>query len=105
MELIGIESEYLSMLQENLNISVNGRDFRDIQGMKIAAGEQMFIKTYRVSPENPKESIRNLKIRPKLRYMNENGEEASARIYVGEYRRQHYEFLEVIQYFQRKWKI
>ena len=102
IELIGIESEYLAMLQEGLNITVNRQDFQEIEGMEIREGKELFIKTDWEDSENDEDKILQMKLRPKIHFINKNGEEAYSRIPMIQSRLANYSFFEILQYLQQR---
>ncbi len=102
IELVGIESEFLTLIQENLEMRVNGKNFQEIQGMIIEAGEKISIESNIKSSEIVGEKFRYLQLRPKIRFIKENGEEETAPTIAGWYHRQEYDFYEIFQYLQLK---
>ena len=102
VELIGIESEFLPLIQENLELKVNNRDIGEIEGMKIGARKIISVVSNIRSPEVQDKNLRTLKLRPKLRFLRENGEEETTALTVGGHRGQEYDFLEILQYLHQR---
>lgn len=102
IELVGIESEYLEMLPEGLNITVNRQNSQDIEGMEIQEGKELLIKTDWEKTENYDDKILQLKLRPKIHFVSENGEEEYSRVPMIQTRSSNYEFFEILQYLQQR---
>lgn|GEM_PF-1931381 len=102
VELIGLESPFLTLIDENLEMTINGRDYHEMNGMEIEEGKRVFIQTKIGNADGIEEDFRYLKLRPKLRFISEDSKEETVSLIVGWYRSPEYDFIEILQYLQQK---
>ncbi len=102
IELIGIESEYLDMLPEGLDITVNRQGSQEIEGMEFQEGEELLIKTDWGKSENYNDEMLQLRLRPKIHFTSEKGEAKYSRVPMIQTRSANYEFFEILHYLQQR---
>ncbi len=105
IELIEVFSPILPVIQDSLEMKINGRDFKDIEGMNIEAGETFLVEANTQGSRGSQafgEELRYLKFQPKLRFISEKGTEETRILVSGWYPIPNYEFIEIFQYLRQK---
>jgi len=102
IELVGVESPILPILENDLVILLNDRDYREIEGMHLEAGEVLMVESNISRDDVAEEKLRYLKFQPKLRFIKENGEEETRILSTGWHRVWDYEFIDIFKYLQQR---
>lgn len=102
IELMGVESPLLGKVPEDLEISINDVDYREIEGINIEAGEELLVESNTQGSGPFHQDLRYWKIRPKLRFTTDQGEEGLETLLVAWYPTRNYEFMDILRYLQQK---
>lgn len=102
IELVGVESPILPMFENDLVILLNDRDYREIGGMNLEAGESLLVESNISRDEVAGEKLRYLKFQPKLRYISESGKEETRILSTGWHPVWDYDFIDIFEYLQER---
>ena len=105
MELIRITSPLLPEIQNQVEIKIKNKDYRQVKGDCFQEGENFYIRSKFSLPKETKDIFNSYEIRPVLYYRTQDGTVYKKRIYNIRYQPEQFDFWDLLRYLREKGKL